>query len=146
MFFENIESKFDYTDYIVFGLMFITSMTIGLIFSRKSKKQTNNDENDTLNYLVGNRKLSMIPVSISLIATAITGGGMIGNATEEYLYGYHLLFNLISLLPVGVLGHYWFLPVLYDLKLVSMYEYFEQRFDSKTRWMCSILFLVNCVS
>lgn len=139
--FENFH--FGYTDYSIFILMLFSSLAIGLYFSRK-KEET--QESSEVNYLVGNRALSMIPVGISLVASNISGGGVVGFTTELYLYGYHYSFIVLSFIPVNILAHYFFLPVFHEMKLISVYEYFEKRFDQKLSWMCSVLSLINAVS
>lgn len=63
------DSQFSAVDYGLFGVMLMSSALIGVYFGFFSKKKQNN----TLEYLLGGKKLKFFPIAASLIATNING-------------------------------------------------------------------------
>lgn len=59
--------KFGWPDYVVFLLMLLSCLMIGIFFGFIEKKpKTTADQAD--DYLVGGRKMSVLPVAMSLVA------------------------------------------------------------------------------
>lgn len=132
---------FGWSDYTVFITMLVSCIGIGLYFSR------NSGENAAMDYLLGGQRLGLIPISMSMIASAFTGIGFLGNGTEVYLYGSGFLYTLTGLIFVGVSLHFWILPVFHELRLVSMFEYLDRRFKSRClRLFGSSMYLLSAVS
>ncbi|KAK8739500.1 hypothetical protein OTU49_003359, partial [Cherax quadricarinatus] len=110
-------SKFTVADYTVFTLLLVVSVGIGVYSAFKSRRVVTTQE-----YLLGGRTMPLLPVALSLLGGAISAISILGNATEVYFYGTQLTMNLIgSIFGVLVLRNV-MLPVLYPLKLVSMFE------------------------
>ena len=97
-------------------------------------------------YFLAGRRLHWLPIGFSTMATQLgaisfisapafvalrPGGGM------KWL-GYELALPLSMILLIG-----WFFPIFYSLKIISVYEYLEKRFDSKTRVVMSLVFQVS---
>lgn len=127
-------------DYIVFALMLIACGIVGIYFGFV-KKSSGEDE-----YLVGGRNMKTFPVSLSLIASFISGISLLGTPTEVYVHGTSYLFVGCAVIAVGLVMSIVFLPVFHDLKLTSTYEYLEKRFDKKMRLLGSILFAINIMT
>lgn len=141
--------NFGWTDYAVFGLMLVTCMGIGVYFSHrdsKKRKMVRPHGGEALEYLVGGHKMSVFPVSMSLVASMMSGIGLLGISTEIYVYGSQYVVMLVALVLAGVALHFFFLPVYQDLRLTSMYEYLDLRFDASLRLFGSIIFLISTVS
>ncbi|XP_065361418.1 sodium-coupled monocarboxylate transporter 1 isoform X3 [Calliphora vicina] len=142
---------FGVMDYCVFVLMLIVCAGIGFYFGfiEKKTKKTKNVEHrrgsEALDYLVGGRKMKVFPVSLSLVASFVSGISLLGTSTEIYVYGTQYAFILITLALSGVISWYVFLPVFCNLQLTSTYEYFEMRFGKSIRYFCSILFTVGTI-
>ncbi|XP_013106006.2 sodium-coupled monocarboxylate transporter 1 isoform X1 [Stomoxys calcitrans] len=140
---------FGWVDYCVFVLMLIICAFIGFYFGFIEKKQKNQKRSATehrrgseaLDYLVGGRKMKVFPVSLSLVASFVSGISLLGTSTEIYVYGTQYAFILITLALSGVISWYVFLPVFCNLQLTSTYEYLEMRFDRRLRIFGSVLFL-----
>ncbi|KAJ6639617.1 Sodium-coupled monocarboxylate transporter 1 [Pseudolycoriella hygida] len=140
---------FDWPDYVVFLMMLGGSAVIGIYFGfveKKSKTKSFSSEHHeseaAQEYLMGGRKMSVIPVAVSLVASWISGISLLGLATEIYLYGTSYIFIIISLFISSAVIHYIFLPVFYNLQLTSVYEYLEIRFDKRVRLLGSILYAI----
>ncbi|KAL7640637.1 UNVERIFIED_CONTAM: hypothetical protein RMT77_008912 [Armadillidium vulgare] len=82
---------FSTVDYIIFVLLIVVSVAIGIFVGLKGwKKSTTKD------FLVGGRKMHPIPVTMSLIGGVISAISVLGNATEMYLQGTQLWFNILG--------------------------------------------------
>ncbi|KRG01432.1 sodium-coupled monocarboxylate transporter 1 isoform X3 [Drosophila mojavensis] len=154
---------FGIVDYLVFIAMLVVCAVIGFYFGfiEKKKKlekgQLPTDEKDgagtagieerrgseALDYLVGGRKMKVLPVSLSLVASFVSGISLLGTSTEIYVYGTQYAFILVTLAISGMISWYIFLPVFCNLQLTSTYEYFELRFNRTTRVVASVLFSIT---
>lgn len=132
--------NFGFADYSIFVAMLASCGCIGIYFGF-FKKSRGEDE-----YLVGGRNMKTFPVSMSLIASFISGISLLGTPTEIYMHGTSYLCIGFGVVIVGFIMSNVFLPVFHDLRLTSTYEYLEMRFDKKIRILGSILFAIGIVS
>ncbi|XP_070169790.1 sodium-coupled monocarboxylate transporter 1 [Polyergus mexicanus] len=132
--------NFGTSDYTVFAVMLITCGIVGIYFGFVSKS-SGEDE-----YLVGGRNMKTFPISLSLIASFISGISLLGTPTEIYVHGTSYLFIACSVIFVGLVMSIVFLPVFHDLKLTSTYEYLEKRFDKRIRLLGSVLFAIGIMT
>ncbi|XP_049538488.1 sodium-coupled monocarboxylate transporter 1-like [Anopheles darlingi] len=142
--------RFDWPDYLVFVLMLLICIVIGLYFGyrdhQKHKRQKNARRgSEALDYLVGGRKMKIFPVSVSLVASWISGISLLGTSTEIYVYGTQYCYIVFAVIIMGFVIHHVFLPVFHDLQITSAYEYLQRRFDQRMRLFGSILFTVACL-
>lgn len=73
-------------------------------------------------YILGNKKLSIIPVAFSLMSSFMCATSMFGLAAENYLRGTHfMIINLSNVLGTPIVA-YVFLPVFYKLGYISVYQ------------------------
>ncbi|XP_058984481.1 sodium-coupled monocarboxylate transporter 1 isoform X4 [Musca domestica] len=146
---------FGIVDYCVFVLMLIICAAIGFYFGFIEKKQKKKGQkgsateqrrgSEALDYLVGGRKMKVFPVSLSLVASFVSGISLLGTSTEIYVYGTQYAFILITLALSGVISWYVFLPVFCNLQLTSTYEYFDKRFSRRMRLFGAVLFNIKTV-
>ncbi|XP_012280871.1 sodium-coupled monocarboxylate transporter 1 [Orussus abietinus] len=127
-------------DYAIFTAMLMACGSIGVYFGFV-KKSTGEDE-----YLVGGRNMKTFPISLSLIASFISGISLLGTPTEIYVHGTAYLFIGFGVIIVGVVMSRVFLPVFHELKLTSTYQYLEMRFDKKIRLLGSVLFSIGIMT
>ncbi|XP_054745200.1 sodium-coupled monocarboxylate transporter 1 isoform X1 [Anastrepha obliqua] len=141
--------RFGIVDYFVFVLMLVVCAVIGFYFGFIEKKKKTGSEqcraSEALDYLVGGRNMKVLPVSLSLVASFVSGISLLGTSTEIYVYGTQYAFILFTLLISGIISWYVFLPVFCNLQLTSTYEYFEMRFGREVRYFGSVLFIVGMV-
>ncbi|XP_071451106.1 sodium-coupled monocarboxylate transporter 1-like [Hetaerina americana] len=130
---------FSALDHTLFTGMLVVSAIIGIYFAFFAKQK----QNTTAEYLMGGRKMGIVPVSLSLIASYISGITLLGMPAEIYVFGTQFTTMMIGVLGAvagcGVL----FMPVFYGLQLSTSYEYLEVRFDRKVRLLGSLLFLMS---
>uniref|UniRef100_A0A1I7ZX18 Sodium-dependent multivitamin transporter n=1 Tax=Steinernema glaseri TaxID=37863 RepID=A0A1I7ZX18_9BILA len=131
-------------DYLVFSSFLLLSVGVGVYYAIVDKFKKNTGGCKTEEYLMGGRKMSIIPVSLSLVTTFLSGITLLGTPAEVYDHG--LLWCIHYLTgPIGffITGAY-LLPVLYRLNSTSIYEYLELRFHSALlRRLCAGLFIIN---
>ncbi|XP_020612073.1 sodium-coupled monocarboxylate transporter 1-like [Orbicella faveolata] len=135
-----IHAHFSVADFVVFSLTLLASMGIGIFYSRAGGAQQNNNE-----YLMAGRSMSSIPVAISVLASFVSSIAILGNPAEVYTYGFQYWIqsftNFISVPMMALV----FLPVYYNLRLTSSYEYLERRFSFSVRMLGSVVFVIQTV-
>ncbi|XP_069164767.1 sodium-coupled monocarboxylate transporter 1-like [Procambarus clarkii] len=120
-------SKFTVVDYGVFGLLLVVSAGIGVYSALRGRGVSS-----TQQYLLGGRHMPVLPVALSLLGGAISAISILGSATEIYFYGTQLTMSLFGFIFGVLMIRNIILPVLYPLHLVSIFEYIEMRFQSRT--------------
>ncbi|KAK6622118.1 hypothetical protein RUM44_001925 [Polyplax serrata] len=130
---------FDALDYGVFAFMLLLSTAIGVYFAFFTKTKQNN----TSEYLMGSKKMGIFPISMSLIASYISGIALIGMPAEIYVYGTQYWALIIPELITSIVMMTVYIPVFYSLQIVSSYEYLNVRFNKTVRTLGSALFLIK---
>ncbi|VVC39883.1 Sodium/solute symporter [Cinara cedri] len=127
-------------EYAAFAVMLGLSMMIGLYYGCVEAKQ--NTVND---YLLGGKHMSVFPITMSLIASHISGITLLGVPSEIYSNGtQYLIIGFINVLVIAIII-YIYLPVFYELQLTSVYEYLEHRFDTNIRGLSSLIFAMSLI-
>ncbi|KYN31233.1 Putative sodium-dependent multivitamin transporter [Trachymyrmex septentrionalis] len=122
-------------DYLVIALMLCISIGIGIYYQFSGKYKKTVEE-----YFVASRSMSVIPVAIAMVATFLSGSGLLGLSAEIYIYGTQIVAINLSFLFATAVTCYGFLPVFYKLQATSAYEYLERRFGVKTRIVASFVY------
>ncbi|XP_068672015.1 sodium-dependent multivitamin transporter-like [Montipora foliosa] len=132
--------RFGVVDYVVFSLMMLISTLIGIWYGcgPGGKQKT------TAEYLLGDRKMSLLPVAISLLVTFLSAVSLIGIPSEIYTYGFQycvtiLVGPFVLLLPVSII----FVPMYRRLNITCANEYLERRFSVGVRMVGCALFMLQ---
>ena len=104
-------------DYVVFAGALVIALGIGVYYALTGDRQRTTGQ-----YLLGNRKMSLLPVTISMMVTYISTLTLMGYPTEVFAYGVQYCLGSFSGAIGIVLASYVFLPVFYPLKLTSVNE------------------------
>ncbi|XP_018407698.1 PREDICTED: putative sodium-dependent multivitamin transporter [Cyphomyrmex costatus] len=96
-----------------------------------------------MEYFVASRSMSIIPVAIAMVATFISGSGLLGLSAEIYTYGMQFVVIILSFMLGTAITCYGFLPVFYNLQATSVYEYLEKRFGVRTRMIASFVYWIQ---
>ncbi|XP_066905537.1 uncharacterized protein [Halyomorpha halys] len=134
--FSVTSKKFSWIEHTVFFTMIIASLAIGVYYGCKPKKK----EQTVDDYMLGGRKMPIIPVAMSLVVSFVSGITLIGFPAEMYFYGTQLYAVNFSILIGFILLNVFYLPVFYNLKFNSLYEYLERRFHRSVRTLASGIF------
>ena len=110
-----MESKrFGAVDYVVFSLNLVISLGIGVYFSQVGGKQKDNKE-----YLVGDRRMNFLPVALSIMASYVAAGTILGHPAEMYLYGTMWSVSWLAVAIAAFLAALIWVPLLHPMKLTS---------------------------
>ncbi|KAG5677315.1 hypothetical protein PVAND_007084 [Polypedilum vanderplanki] len=127
-------------DYIVFVITLIISLSIGIYARFSGGRQKTNEE-----YLLANRSMPIWPVAFSLMASFMSAITLIGVSNENYQYGTQFVVINLSYGLATPLCAYLFLPVFYNMRVTSAYEYLEKRFGLLMRLVASISYSIQMI-
>jgi Na+/proline symporter len=122
-------------DWIVFVAWLVSLVCYGLYRGRGS--------NTVDKYLLAGKSMPWYAMGLSILATqasavtfiSTTGQGYVdGMRFAEFYFGLPIAMVILSATAV---------PIFHRAKVYTAYEYLEKRFDSKTRALASIIFLVQ---
>lgn len=116
-------------DYIILGIYFASLITVGVISSKNLKGRTGH-------FLAG-RNSSWFLVGTSMLITTVSSEHVIGYAESGYSAGFSSAIfawgGALMMIPLA----WYFIPKILHLNLFTMPEYFEKRFDTKSRLFIS---------
>lgn len=106
-------------EYAVFGALMCANLGFGLYFScaRRARKEATTEE-----MFLGSRSLRTLPLAGSVLASMLSAIGVIGFSAHYYAYGFHYLWNFLSAPLIAVIVSKMVIPVLYQLKVTSVFE------------------------
>ncbi|KAE8605598.1 hypothetical protein XENTR_v10015220 [Xenopus tropicalis] len=132
--------RFTTVDYIIFVLLLVLSSAIGLYYALSGGKQRTMQE-----FLLANRSMSFLPISLSLLATFQSAVAILGVPSEIYRFGTEYWFLGCSYIIGLLIPAHIFIPVFYRLRLTSTYEYLELRFSKAVRICGTVTFIFQMV-
>ncbi|XP_071358087.1 sodium-coupled monocarboxylate transporter 1 [Trachinotus anak] len=135
-----VAGSFVVADYVVFALMLVVSAAVGVYYA-----WTDRGQRSSRDFLMGGRRLTALPVSLSLTASFMSAITVLSNPAEVYRYGASIGFYGLSYVMTIVVTSEVFLPVFYRLAVTSTYEYLELRFNRTTRLLGTVLFIVQTI-
>ncbi|RUS88038.1 hypothetical protein EGW08_004204 [Elysia chlorotica] len=119
------QASFDTMDYVLLGVMLCGSMGIGLYFSFAGNRQRTKEE-----YLLGGRRMTAIPVCLSLFATFQSAISLLGTPNEVYTYGTMCAYDIVATSLANLIAIGTVVPLIYPLRITSVNEYLALRYDS----------------
>lgn len=124
-------------DILIIIVYLLLMLLVGWISGRGNKSQ-----ND---YFLAGRSMPWIPVALSVAATMISANGFIGGPGWAYESGmYPVMVNIA--VPLAVLVALSVTtPVIYRMKITSVYQYMEKRFGSFTKILTIMQFFINSI-
>lgn len=134
------QKHFGVADYVIFALLLTASLCIGLFYALSGGRQRTTQE-----FLLADRNMRCLPISLSLIASFQSAVAIIGVPAEISAHGTQYWFLgcayfLGLLIPAHV-----FIPLLYRLRLSSVYQYLELRFSKVVRICGTLTFIFQMV-
>ena len=122
-------------DWGVFALYFVGVISFALYQSRKNE--------GIEGYFLGNRSLPWWAIGLSVMATQASAITFIGTTGQAFDGGMEFIQFYLALPFAMVVLCLVFVPFFYRARVFTAYEYLEQRFDSKTRSLAGVLFLLS---
>ncbi|XP_061598930.1 solute carrier family 5 member 6 isoform X2 [Cololabis saira] len=127
-------------DYVIFALLLAASAGIGLYHAVSGGRQRTTQE-----FLMADRSMRCLPVSLSLIASFQSAVAIVGVPAEVFAHGTQYWFIGCSyVLGLAIPAHV-FIPVFYRLRLSSAYQYLELRFSKAVRVCGTLTFIFQMV-
>ncbi|PWA29754.1 hypothetical protein CCH79_00007938, partial [Gambusia affinis] len=136
----SVQKHFSVVDYIVFALLLAASVGIGLYYALSGGRQRTTQE-----FLMADRSMRCLPVSLSLIASFQSAVAIIGVPAEIYTHGTQYWFIGCAYILGLLIPAHVFIPLLYRLKLSSAYQYLELRFSKAVRICGTLTFIFQMV-
>lgn len=130
--------RFSVVDYVVFSVMLLISAFIGVWHACRGGKQNTTEE-----YLLANRKMKFLPVSISILLSFLSAITLLGIPAEIYVYGAQFFMTTIAYILICIVVSTVFIPMFRRIKLTSVHEYLERRFSLGIRILTSCLFILT---
>ena len=127
--------NFGVINWIVLAVYFGAMLFLG---TRVGKSNTN-----TESYFLGSRKIPWWAIGLSVMATQCSAVSFIGMPGWGYTSGLQRLTYTFQFPLVMVILMTTFVPFFYNTKVVSIYEYLEKRFGSKSRTLMAAIFLLS---
>lgn len=104
-------------DYIVFTLVLLVSAGIGVFYGCTGGKQKTTRE-----FLMADRSMSVLPVTLSLLASFMSAITLLGTPAEIYVYGTQYWMMWLGYCIMIPLCAHVYHPIFFRLKLTSMFE------------------------
>ncbi|XP_052766591.1 sodium-coupled monocarboxylate transporter 1-like [Mya arenaria] len=112
-------------DYVVMAIFVGISSLIGFYYGLCTKQRT------TEEYLLGGRRMHLLPVAISLAVTFQSAISIMGTSAEIYMYHTMGTYGDIGFIMATIFQAFAIVPLMHPLKLTSSYEYLYLRFESR---------------
>jgi SSS family transporter len=125
--------------HIVDWIVLIGTILFIVVYGMWKTRKTDNVES----YLMGDRDLKWWTIGLSIMATQASGITFLSTPGQAYENGMGFIQFYFGLPIAMVILSVFFLPIFYNLKVFTAYEYLEQRFDLKTRTLTASLFLLQ---
>uniref|UniRef100_A0A6B0VCT4 Putative sodium-dependent multivitamin transporter n=1 Tax=Ixodes ricinus TaxID=34613 RepID=A0A6B0VCT4_IXORI len=126
-------------EYAVFTVVMLANLGLGLYFALFKRLR----DQSTGELFLGNRTLKTIPLALSVFASTISSVSVVAITGHFYAYGFHFAWGAVAaflVLPVSFLV---IIPVLYRLKVTSIFEYIKMRYGKYTALVaCAIYFFL----
>ncbi len=119
----------------------VLALTIGAIVGAGTFLRRKHEGMDE--YLRGGNQLKWGTIGLSVMATQASAITFLSTPGQGYEHGMAFVQNYLGLPIAIVIISAFIMPIYYRLKVYTAYEYLGNRFDTKTRVLGSILFLVQ---
>ena len=108
---------FHWADYVVFLGMMLLSCGFGIYHGIKDRNKSSVEE-----FLVGGRKMHVLPVSVSVYVSIMSGISFLGDPVEVYSFGGLYIFLILGYVLVLPFIAQIFAPFYQRIRLLSVFE------------------------
>ena len=120
---EELIEKFGWEEYAIFILMLSISAGIGVFFCVKGQKSN-------ADFLMGGKSMSVLPMTMSLVASFMSAITLLGTPAEMYVNGTQYIALVLAYPFVMGSAAHLYLPVFYKLGVSTSYEVYTIRLNS----------------
>lgn len=125
-------------DICIFSTYCVIIIFIGLYVSRTKKGEKKN----STDYFLAGRSLGWLTIGASIIAANISAEQFIGMSGSGYAIGLGMAtYEWIAALGLIIVAK-WFLPIFLKMKIYTMPQFLEQRYDKRVKTVMAIFWLL----
>lgn len=124
-------------DYVLFSITLAVSAIIGVFYGLQDR-----NKKGASHFLRAGGKMSMFPVSMSLLASFMSAVTLLGTPAEIYNVNTTYMWMVISYFVAIFCAAHIYIPIFYRLRITSIYEYLELRFSKGLRLLGSVIYCV----
>ncbi|XP_049520657.1 sodium/iodide cotransporter-like [Dermacentor silvarum] len=140
-------TRLDATECAVFGVLTALGYLVGLYFSfARRRKEVASGESGLvaaeLEAFLGGRSLPPTALAVSIMASAVNGMNVVAIVGHYYAYGLHLLWTVAWVPISATLAAVTVVPLLYSLRVSTIFQYLRMRFDNKVGITACIIYFV----
>ncbi|MGH0184363.1 UNVERIFIED_CONTAM: hypothetical protein FKN15_014685 [Acipenser sinensis] len=118
--------------------MLLVSMAIGLF---QGLRRAGGKEERAEDFFTGGRRMTALPVGLSLSASFMSAVQVLGVPAEAYRYGLKFLYMCLGQSLNTLITAYLFLPVFYRLGITSTNQYLKMRFSRSLQLLATVQFI-----
>ncbi|XP_075727804.1 sodium-coupled monocarboxylate transporter 1 [Rhipicephalus microplus] len=136
-------------DIVVFSVLTGIGYFVGLYFSfgrarRQAAPSDGGAPSAVLEAFLGGRTLPAAALAVSVLASVATAVGVVSFVGHYYAFGFHLDWALVGIPLAAIIVSFVFVPLIYDLRVASVFQYLRMRFDNKVGiTACVVYFLLS---
>jgi sodium-coupled monocarboxylate transporter 8/12 len=131
----HLAEHFSLLDYAVFALYLLATVSIGTLFI---KGQRNLNE-----YFLAGRTMGSVIVAMTVLASLFSGISFLAAPSEGYANGPLFFFVNVAFFIATPITAVLFLPVYYNSRFFTAYQYLEERFSVQLRTLASVSFIIR---
>ena len=128
---RRVEKQIGLFNYSVLGLMLLISALIGVYYGWRGQKNTEE-------FLLGGRSMRTLPITMSLFASFVSVGTVLGIPSDIYTTGTQYAISALCMPFVMFVVIKVYLPGYSELRVSASYEYLELRFNKSIRILASL--------
>ncbi|XP_049514721.1 putative sodium-dependent multivitamin transporter isoform X1 [Dermacentor silvarum] len=123
-------------DYVLLVGLTVVSLGAGLYLSVRRRSRSRDEA------FLGGRSIPSLPLAISAVASSVTAMSIIAFVAHYYVYGFHTLWAIPAFVPAGIVVTTVFLPVMYERRVTSIFEYLRMRYGNSVGIASSFIYFV----
>jgi SSS family transporter len=127
--------KFGGLDWTIIGLYFLAVIGISWYVSRKMG-------NTTSDFFLGGQKIPWWAAGLSIFGSKLSALTFIAIPAKAYATDWVYIMNNIMIIAIAPIVTLFYLPYFRKLKLTSVYEYLQIRFNTKVKLLGSLTFVI----
>ncbi len=121
-------------DFTVVGIYLATMFAMALYFSKRQKS--------TEEFFLASRQMPWFAVGLSIIATLLSTVTFLGSPGEMIKHGVGIFWGILAVPFCMVVVFFLWIPFFMRLRMTSVYEYLELRFNYSARVVAAVLFIL----
>ncbi|XP_065280772.1 sodium-coupled monocarboxylate transporter 2-like [Dermacentor albipictus] len=143
----NLMKDLDVYDCVVFSVLTAGGYLVGLYFSlaRRRRQSTSTDGSgayEEIETFLGGKSLPAAALAVSVVASVANGVNVVGFVGHYYAYGFHSIWVVAGTVVALALTVTAVVPLLYGLRVASIFQYLRLRFDNKVGITACIVYFV----